>query len=249
MRNRFHRSSVLLLIAALLAGCYGAPREVRDPSAGAGRPAESTGVWQGETSEQQLVERSADAINRMRSLPGLHSVNYYLQHAAGVLIFPSIIRAGLIIGGEGGNGVMVARRPDGGWSAPAFYSLGGGSFGLQAGVQRAMLVLVFTNENAFRSAIRSGVTLGVDLTVAAGPVGREERASSTTVLPDVYYFAHVNGLYASLSLNGRVISIRDSLNRKYYDKYAEPYAILLEGRYDHFPKTEVLRIALSNAVP
>lgn len=96
---------------------------------------------------------------------------YFLAHAKEARVFPRVTKARLILGGPGGNGVLVARQPDGSWSAPAFYSLGGGSAGAQIGFQQAEVVLCFMSELALRSAIDRGLTLGTDASVAASTIG------------------------------------------------------------------------------
>lgn len=198
----------------------------------------------GVSAQQQLVDRSTDALIAMGHSGRFPALGYYLAHARGVMIFPRVIKAGLVLGGRGGNGVMVARLADGTWSAPAFYSLGGGSAGAQIGYQQATVVLCFMSESALRGAIDKGLTLGTDASVAAGTVGNSGKATAKSSASDIYQFVSVGGLYAGVSLDGSVISARSGFNRDYYGPEATTRAIVLEGRFDH-PGTAALKQALS----
>ncbi len=202
-----------LLALALLAGCYG----------GQNFSADSSPHY-----EQGLVDKAAVVVRGMRQSPDFRHIDVYLKNAKGVLVLPSVIKAGLIYGGQGGNGVLLARGADGAWSAPAFYTLGGGSIGLQIGVQEAAIVLVFMNDKAMRAAIDTGLTLGADATAAAGTAGITGEVASTHSFKDVYYFADVGGLFAGISLEGGVIHVREGLNKAYYGKSVTPRQILME---------------------
>jgi SH3 domain-containing YSC84-like protein 1 len=218
-----------LSLLGLLAGCYGAH------NASSPAPAHY---------EQGLVDKSAAVVRGMRADPAFRQIDVYLKNARGVLVLPSVIKAGLIYGGQGGNGVLLARDPDGSWSSPAFYTLGGGSIGLQVGVQEAAIVLVFMNDKAFKSALDTGLTLGADATVAAGTEGLTGEVASTHVFKDVYYFADVGGLFAGVSLEGGVIHVREGLNKTYYGQPLTPRQIVLERKAD-VPAAKPLKDALT----
>jgi len=220
-----------LFLLGLLAGCYGVH------NASSPNPAHY---------EQGLVDKSAAVVRSMRADPSFRQIDVYLKNARGVLVLPSVIKAGFIYGGQGGNGVLLAREADGSWSSPAFYTLGGGSIGLQIGVQEAAIVLVFMNDKAFKSAIDTGLTLGADATVAAGTEGLTGEVASTHVFKDVYYFADVGGLFAGVSLEGGVIHERDGLNKTYYGQALTPRQIVLERKAD-VPDARGLKDALTTS--
>jgi len=217
-----------LLVLGLFAGCYGAH------STAESNPAHY---------EQGLVDKAAAVVRGMRSDPAFRHIDVYLKNARGVLVLPSVIKAGLIYGGQGGNGVLLSRDAAGAWSSPAFYTLGGGSIGLQIGVQEAAIVLVFMNDKALKSAIDTGLTLGADATVAAGTEGLTGEVASTHVFKDVYYFADVGGLFAGVSLEGGVIHARDGLNKTYYGRTLTSRQIVLE-RAVEAPTAKPLKDAL-----
>ena len=196
--------------------------------------------------QQKIVDRSAEAFRRIRSAQH-PALEYFIEHAHGVMIFPRIIKASMIFGGEGGNGVLLAKDARG-WSAPAFYSMGAGSAGLQVGYQEATVVLFFMNEAALRSTIERGITLGADATVAAGSVGGSGEGAATTAASDIYQFIEVGGLFAGLSLDGTVVGARDSFNQAYYGASATPHGILIERKHTS-PGATALHQALAPATP
>lgn len=219
----------ILTTALLIVGCGGLER--RSPEA----PRDT---------RQELVDAAAVAVRIMRNDPAGRSLDYLLRHARGVMIFPQIVKAGAFLGGEGGAGVMVSRNNDGVWGSPAFYGMGGGSIGFQLGVQRASAILVFMNERVMRSAVRTGITLGIDATLAAGADSIEAAASTKTFMRDIYYFSNVEGLFAGISLDGTLIDTDDTANQNYYESSkATAEAILLERRFSH-PGAEKLKNAL-----
>jgi lipid-binding SYLF domain-containing protein len=197
----------------------------------------------GVSSEQRIIDRSAAAFSTMHSDPDFRALDDYLPRARGVLIFPRVIKAAFGFGGEGGNGVLVARTPDGGWSAPAFYSIGAGGVGLQLGYQETTLVLLLMRDSALFSVIDGGITLGADATVAAGTVGDTGESRRANTSADVIQFANAGGVFAGVSLDGAVIKERESFNRRYYGSDAGAYGILVERKFSS-PGVDVLHRAL-----
>jgi len=193
--------------------------------------------------EQELIEKAAAAVESLRCNPEAGRFDLYLQHARGVLIFPRLLKAGLILGGKGGNGVLLARDENSVWSAPAFYSLREVSWGFQAGIQEITLVLVFMNETVLDAAVDSGMTLSFDGSIAAGSTGAKGELSSVTMFKDIYYFSDVGGVYAGLSLEGGMIKVRQESNESYYGARATPRDIIYGLKFDH-PGAEILKDAL-----
>jgi SH3 domain-containing YSC84-like protein 1 len=136
------------------------------------------------------------------------------------------------LGGGGGNGVLLAKDSRGNWSPPAFYALGGGSAGLQVGFEQAAIVLLFMNEQALRSAIDTGVTLGADASVAAGTMGDSSQANAVTSASDIYEFVDAEGVYAGASVQGMVVTSRVGNDRDYYGRPdATAYGIVVQRRF------------------
>lgn len=143
-----------------------------------------------------------------------------LKQARAVAIFPGMIKAGFIVGGTGGTGVLLARNKDGSWSPPAFLKIAGASVGLQIGVQSTDLMLVIMNQAGLQGIIKQNAKLGVDASVAAGPVGRRASAGVTGVSKkaDVFSFSRSKGAFTGVSLEGAGLEFAASLNKAYYGR-------------------------------
>ncbi len=193
----------------------------------------------------RLVDWSADTVENFVRLPQLKEFAKYIPTARGLLIVPSSIKAGFLVGAEGGSGVLIARLPDGGWGYPAFYTLGAASVGLQLGVQDVETVLVIRNDGALKAMIRHQGKLGADIGITGGFYGAGMEASTTTNLRvDVLAFTNAKvGAFAGASLEGAALVRRRDMNEAFYGKGATPEAIVLEGRYNN-PKADRLRSVL-----
>jgi lipid-binding SYLF domain-containing protein len=227
-------SSWQILVSILLSVNFLGACTHEQPAASAPAP--------GAEDEQRIVDRSAEAIRRLRGSPEFSALDGYLKDARGVLVFPELVKASFILGGEGGNGVLVARGADGSFSAPAFYSIGAGSVGVQVGYREAAVVLLLMKETALSAVLRSGLTLGADATVAAGTNTGEARSATAT--KDVIAFVDADGVFAGASVEGAVVEPRPKLNHAYYGADAATADIVVNRRYDH-PGARTLRDALA----
>jgi lipid-binding SYLF domain-containing protein len=152
-----------------------------------------------------------------------------MERAVAIAVIPNMKKGAFGLGGTYGKG-LVSRRMNGKWGAPAFIEIGGGSFGLQLGVESTDVVLVFTSENGFKGLLDGKVKLGADAGVAAGPVGRKAEASTDVLLKSpVLSYSRSKGLFAGVSLEGAVVTIDDSANKKVYGKDVTGHDIL-EGK-------------------
>ncbi|MDX6382681.1 MAG: YSC84-like protein 1 [Blastocatellia bacterium] len=139
-----------------------------------------------------------------------------LDRAEAVAVFPSVIKAGFILGGRGGRGV-ISRRVAGGWSAPAFFDLAGGSIGLQIGASSTDFVLLFMNENAVESLLGDKFEIGGEGSAAAGPVGRSASASTDLKMnAQILSYSRSKGAFAGLELKGVVIKPDNEDNHQVY---------------------------------
>jgi lipid-binding SYLF domain-containing protein len=140
-----------------------------------------------------------------------------IRDCAGIAILPDVIRAGLVIGGRHGKGVLLIRAKDGGWSDPAFIELTGGSIGWQAGVQSADVVLVFRTPRSVEDFNDGKFTLGADAGIAAGPLGRTAEASTDAALKaEILSYSRSRGLFLGLTLQGSSIQEDRKANRNFY---------------------------------
>jgi SH3 domain-containing YSC84-like protein 1 len=148
---------------------------------------------------------------RERSIPG-----DLLDRAEAVAVFPGVLKGGFIVGGRGGSGV-ISRRVAGGWSAPAFFDLGGGSIGLQIGVASTDYILLFMNERAVDSLLNDKFEIGGEGSAAAGPVGRSASASTDARLnAQILSYSRSKGAFAGLELKGVVIKPDNEDNLQVY---------------------------------
>ena len=149
-----------------------------------------------------------------------------LDTAEAIAVFPGVIKAAFVIGGRGGQGV-ISRRVKGGWSAPAFFNLGGGSFGAQIGAQKTDYVLLIMNPSGLDGLLKDKFELGGEVSIAAGPVGREAAASTNPRLDaGILSYSRSKGAFIGAALKGAVITPDNDLNEAIYKKKADE---LLKG--------------------
>ena len=167
----------------------------------------------------QATERSQKAarvFTEIMAAPDKAIPKDLLDKAEAVAVFPNVIKAGFIVGGRGGNGV-ISRRVRGGWSAPAFFNLGGGSVGLQIGASSTDFVLLFMNDSALKGLLEDKFEIGGEGSVAAGPVGRAASASTNVTLDAaIISYSRSKGLFAGLELKGVVINPDNDDNEAVY---------------------------------
>jgi len=178
---------------------------------------------------EQLADRSRLTFQSMMSDSQYPALVTLAARAKAIIIVPNLIRAAFFFGGRGGNGVMLVRGPDGRWSSPAFYTLGGISWGLQLGGQTSELVITVMTDKGVQSIMSREVTLGGDAGIAVGEIGQGVNAATAIGLKsDMYAFARSQGLFAGISLEGSVISPRELWNQQMYGKEATPKGILAD---------------------
>ena len=195
--KHFVMAAMAVVLAGILAGC--ADRGGADP--------------------QQLVDRATLAAQDMLNDRNGTDAQAVLRRARAVMICPRVLRAGFVFGGEGGACVLVARAGGGSWSAPAFYGLGSASFGFQAGVQDAEVMLLIMNDRGLNAVLDSQFKLGADATGTFVELGGGIEGATTAALrADIVGFTRSRGLYAGISLNGSLLSAQSELNRAYYGR-------------------------------
>ena len=177
------------------------------------------------------AERAADAVSvltEIMNIPENSIPEDLMARAHGIAVIPHVVKGAFGVGGQWGKGLMSQRREDGSWSAPAFIEIGGGSFGLQIGVQASDIVLVFTDEDGIRGILKGKVKLGADASATAGPVGRKAEVGTDVLLRSaVFAYSRSKGLFAGISLDGSVIGMDDNANRKIYGNNVTGEDILL----------------------
>ena len=150
-------------------------------------------------------EKAAKVFGEIMGTPDKGIPQDLLEKAECVAVFPSVLKAGFVVGGQGGRGVASCRTVNG-WSAPAYFTLGGASVGFQIGAESTDLVMLFMNKDGLNSLLSDEFTLGGDASVAAGPVGRQAGAETDLKLnAQILSYSRSKGLFAGLELKGLVI--------------------------------------------
>ena len=173
------------------------------------------------------AQEAADAFTEIMNVADRAIPQGLLDRAEAIAVFPGVIKAGFIVGGRGGHGV-ISRRVKGGWSAPAFFDLGGGSIGLQIGASKTDFVLLFMNDDAIAGLLKDKFEIGGEGSAVAGPVGRTASASTDVLLKAaIISYSRSKGLFAGLEIKGVVIKPDDDENRGVYETRARE--LLLPG--------------------
>ena len=190
--------------------------------------------------EDARAREAVRVLTDIQAIPESAIPDKLLDEARAIVIVPDTIKAGLVIGGRRGHGVLAVKTPEGTWSNPAFVNLTGGSIGFQAGVQSADVVLVFRSDRGLDSIVNGKFTLGADAGVAAGPVGRNaSTATDGQLKAEIWSWSRARGLFAGVALDGAVLSIDDDANQHVYGDGTTP-RMIFEGRAMGHPSTAVV---------
>ena len=174
-------------------------------------------------SEDLKVLQSAKTLKDLLHLPENAIPPILFKEAEAIAIIPETYKAGFILGGQYGNGVICVKDDNGLWGNPVFITLMEGSVGFQIGASASDLVLAFKTKKSIDGLINSKLTLGVDASVAAGPVGREVGVNGDIFFQqEVYTYAMTKGLYAGVSLAGSSIMVDEGANKRFYGKVISP---------------------------
>ena len=199
--------------------------------------------------EDVRADDAVRVVKQIQSIPESAIPDRLLDEAKAIVVVPDTIKAGFMLGGRRGLGLMSVKSPDGTWSNPVFVKLAGASFGLQAGVQSADVILVFRSERGVDSIVNGKFTLGADAGIAAGPVGRNAAAATDGALKaEIWSWSRARGLFAGVALDGAVLSIDNGANRTAYGSGVTP-RMIFEGRAPQAPSAPIVafRDALEEA--
>ncbi|MCI0423062.1 MAG: lipid-binding SYLF domain-containing protein, partial [Acidobacteria bacterium] len=212
LRNLINLSMALFLAIALSPSGFsqeqkvkgGADKTQKTAKQGADPAQKTTDTMQGKNTKEgaEQAQKAATVFKEIMNIPDKAIPKSVLDKADCIAVFPQVIKGGFIIGARGGRGVASCRI-QGGWSAPAYFEMKGGSFGLQIGAQATDFVLLFMNEKAMDSLLKSKFTLGGEASVAAGPVGREAGAETDALMTaQVLSYSRSKGVFGGLELKG-----------------------------------------------
>lgn len=189
--------------------------------------------------QQQTVNSALATLERMKN-DGSFKEKFQpkLEQARAVLIVPALYKGGFIFGGQYGNGVLMGRMPDGSWSYPAFYTMEGGSFGLQIGLESTGVLFIIMDDKGLEAVLNNQFKFGANTGITVLVVGA---GAATSAGADIYAYSLTGvGLYGGLSLEGTVLSARESWNAAYYGQDAATRAIVLDNSVSN-EKAEALK--------
>jgi SH3 domain-containing YSC84-like protein 1 len=180
------------------------------------------------------VQAAADVLNEIESAPDSGIPQEILGKAECVAVVPSMLKGGFIVGGKYGRGLASCRTAKG-WSAPAFFTITGGSVGFQIGGQAVDLVMLIMNNEGMQHLLSSKVALGADASVAAGPVGRHAEGNTDWKMrAQVLTYSRTRGVFAGVSLNGAVLKQDKDSTREFYG-HMMTFKAALTGEVDPTP--------------
>ena len=193
-----------------------------------------------QSEQQTLVDRATLSVQEMLGEHAPSDLRSALRKARGAMICPQVFKAGFFFGGEGGGCVMVGRLQSG-WTAPAFYGMGSGSFGLQFGIQDAEVLLIVLTEKGLHALLDSQFKFGANAGISIATFGGGVQGQTTAALrADIVAFSRSRGLFAGIALDGGIIGSRSGWNQAYYGHPIAAQQIILEGEGSN-PGAEPLR--------
>ena len=190
---------------------------------------------------QSIVDRARVTVENFYSDPDLPWFRSHAPKAKALLVVPKLVKGGFFLGGSGGSGVLLAKNEavPGGWSYPAFYTVGSVTFGLQFGGEVSEVVLIVLTQRGLDALLARSFKVGGDISVAVGPVGTGAQAQSA----DIIAFSRSKGLYGGVNVEGALVETRDDWNSAYYGAAVRPLDILITGKVGN-PAADPLRAAL-----
>ena len=184
----------------------------------------------GESDEAKRLTEATTVFGEIMAAQDQSIPASILDKAQAIAIFPSTIKAGFVVGGMRGRGVLSAKNGST-WSAPTFMTLTGGSFGLQIGGQAADLVLVIMQKRGVETLLKNQFKLGADASVAAGPVGRDAQAATDLQFrAEILSYSRARGVFAGMSVNGSTIRVDKDANQRFYGQRLEATDIVFAGK-------------------
>ncbi len=195
--------------------------------------------------EARRAQKAAQAFREIMDAPDQAIPQDLLDRASCVAVFPSVKKGGFVVGGQFGRGLVSCRRASG-WSAPAYFTIGGGSFGLQIGAQAVDLVLLVMNEDGVNGLLKSKFEIGAGAAAAAGPVGRNASASTDATLnAQILSYSRSKGLFAGLELKGSVIKEDEDANKDVYGRAVSARDLLETGQIKATPEVRIYSATLA----
>jgi len=174
--------------------------------------------WADETRQttEDRLEHAGEVLHQVMATPDKGIPQEVMDHAKCVAVVPHLIKGGFVFGAEGGRGVATCRTGHG-WSAPAFFDVEGGSWGLQIGAEGIDLVMIIQNDRGMQQLLGSKFQIGADASAAAGPVGRHASADTDWKMnAEILTYSRAKGIFGGLTLNGAAVHPDHDAMRAFY---------------------------------
>jgi lipid-binding SYLF domain-containing protein len=190
--------------------------------------------------QQGLVDKARVTFESFMADKNQAWLKENLNQAKGLIIIPSLLKAGFVVGGSGGSGVFIVKdHKTGQWSEPA-YTIGSGTLGFQIGAESAEVIMMVRTQKAVDALFTSSSKIGGDISIAVGPVGG---GAKSNIVADMLSFTRAKGAFAGISLEGAVIKTRYKWNEAYYGRAVSPVDIIVKGSVSN-PGSEALRASV-----
>jgi lipid-binding SYLF domain-containing protein len=199
--------------------------------------------------EDDRLRSAAEVLHQISEIPENAIPPELLADAYGIAVIPGVIKAGFVVGGRWGKGVIAVRQ-NSSWSNPSFITLAGGSIGWQIGAQSTDIILVFKTRRGVENLAAGKVTLGADAAIAAGPVGRQASAATDAQLKaEIYSYSRSRGLFAGLALEGAVLQPDDDANAAAYGGHVSSWDVFENRVFTTPPLAQQFKQTLAEYAP
>lgn len=188
-------------------------------------------IAQPDSDEARRIAEATTVLEEIMAAADKAVPQAIMEKAEGIAVFPSLLKGGLLVGGQRGRGILSVRdRKSGAWSSPAFLTITGGSIGAQIGAQAIDLVLVINNQRGLEQLVKNQFKIGADASVAAGPVGRDASASTDIQMrAQILSYSRSRGLFAGVTVNGSTIRQDRDANERFYGTAYRTGQIVFDG--------------------
>ena len=198
-----------------------------------------SGVWADDSKQRKILRTSQLILEEIQKSPDQQIPMNLISKAKAIIVFPTMLKAGFFVGARYGKGIASVRAEETGeWGPPAFLFTTGGSFGFQFGAQTIDLILLVMSQRGLEGLLNEQFTLGGDIAISAGPVGRHAEASADVFMQgEIYSYSRSKGLFGGVSLKGTIITSDSDANLTYYGHPYTSKEILLTKQVRKVPES------------
>ena len=198
-----------------------------------------SGAWADGSKQRKILRTSQFVLEEIQKSPDQQIPMNLISKAKAIIVFPTMLKAGFFVGARYGKGIASVRAKETGeWGPPAFLFTTGGSFGFQFGAQAIDLILLVMSQRGLEGLLNEQFTLGGDIAISAGPVGRHAEASADVFMQgEIYSYSRSKGLFGGVSLKGTIITSDSDANLTYYGHPYTSKEILLTKQVRKVPES------------